>query len=142
MMEKYKLNAKMSKSIYEKDRDTYHMKECYINVFRAVCNNMENVKSGKWKIAYGYVSSIRNLLVRHCFIVDENNMVIDPTIYATILDDKEDTNYYVMYLFDDVEKYIDAIESENGYPALDKYLMEYTKQATKWSIKNGFLLIG
>ena len=47
-----------------------------------------------------------------------------------------------MYLFDDVEKYIDAIESENGYPSLDIYLMEYTKQATKWSIENGFLLNG
>ena len=142
MMEKYNLNAEASKYVYNKDKNAYQMKECYINVFRAVCNHMENVKSGKWKIAYGYISSIHNLLARHCFILDENNTVVDPTIYTTNFEDREDSDYYVMYIFDDVEKCIDAIESENGYPALDKYLMEYTKQATKWSIENGFLLIG
>ena len=142
MMDKYKLNAEKSKEVYNKNKIAYRMKECYINVFHAVCNNMDKVKTGKWKIAYGYISSIQNLLVRHCFIIDENDMVIDPTIYATILEHKEDSDYYVMYVFDNIEEYIYAIESENGYPALDRYLVEHTKQATKWAMKNGFLLVG
>lgn len=41
-----------------------------------------------------------------------------------------------------VQEYIDAIEREKGYPALDRYLMEYTRKATEWGVKNGFLLIG
>lgn len=82
------------------------------------------------------------MLVRHCFIIGQDGLVIDPTLFTIHIPDRSETEYYIMYVFQSVEDYFDAIEVEGGYLALDRYLREYTKQANEWGLDNGFVLVG
>lgn len=139
-MKKHQLDLKQSKAVFEHCKQHIQIKHCYNNVFEVVTDYMSNFRKGKWKIAYGYTEVMAGLYCRHCFVLDENNRVIDPTIYAQ----KEQPNrtYYVMSVFDDVDEYLAAIESENYLPALEKYLKEQDEQARKWAIEKGIILVG
>ena len=80
------------------------------------------------------------VLCRHCFIIDENGKVIDPTIFTG--SKSTEREYYAMKVFEDVDDYFEAIEQAEYYPALDIYLREENKQAYKWAEQNGFILTG
>lgn len=138
-MKSYKLNADKSKAVY--DRGRYEMKECYRNIFHAVTKYYSQFASGEWKVAYGYVTSIPGLLVRHCFIIDEAGEVIDPTIYTNPHCDT-DRLYYAMYVFENIEKYARAIEREGGYPALCSTMRPCERRAQEWAAEHGFALCG
>jgi hypothetical protein len=138
-MQKYALNIDKSKEVAEHCRKHLKLKMCYNNVFNVVTTYIDNFHNGKWKIAYGYISSVANLLCRHCFIIDENNDVIDPTI---ALRNDVDAEYYTMKIFDDIDEYFNAVSQGQYYPALERYLYENDKQAQKWADENGFILIG
>lgn len=140
-MRKYELDAEKSKSVFDYCKHALLVKECYNNVFKVFdcCNG--NFYDGKWKVAYGYVSSVRNILCRHCFIIDENGKAIDPTIY-TQNKARTDREYYAFKVFDDVEEYLNAIEKNNLYPALDRVLQNEEKQAHEWALDNGYFLAG
>ena len=139
-MRKHNLDLVQSKEVYENCKRHIQIKHCYNNVFEVVTDYMRKFRLGKWKIAYGYTEVMAGLYCRHCFILDEHNKVIDPTIYAQ----KEQPNreYYVMAIFDDVDEYLAAIESEDYMPALVKTLREQDKQAQQWANENGILLVG
>ena len=47
-----------------------------------------------------------------------------------------------MKVFEKVEDYISAIDAENGYPALGRYLLRTEKKAQEWGHQNGYLFIG
>ena len=138
-MQKYTLNIDKSKEVAEHCKKHLKLKMCYNNVFNVATTYVDNFHNGKWKIAYGYITSVANLLCRHCFIIDENNDVIDPTI---ALRNDVDAEYYTMKIFDDIDEYFNAISQEQYYPALERYLRENNKQAYKWADKNGFILMG
>lgn len=138
-MKNYVLNAEKSKMVY--DRGQYEIKECYTNIFRAVTENYVRFVSGEWKVAYGYVTAIRGLLARHCFIIDKSGDVIDPTICANP-HTNTDRQYYAMYVFENIEKYEIAIEREGGYPALYSTMRPYEKRAQEWAADHGFVLCG
>lgn len=138
-MDKYILNIDKSKEVYSKCKKRLAAKECYNNVFRVATDYITNFKTKKWRIAYGYMTVLDNLLCRHCFIIDENNTVIDPTI---ILINRTDAEYYTMKIFDDWCEYFKAIKKEQYLPALYRYLNEYNKIALNWAEENQYVLIG
>lgn len=140
-MKKLNLDKTKSKEVYDYFKDNIKIKECYNNTFNLFTLCPKTFREGKWKVAYGYVEVMPLLCCRHCFVVDENDKVIDPTIYVQ---DKpnDDRKYFVMYVFDDTDEYLNAIESDNLMPALDKYLREQDKQAQQWANENGYLFIG
>lgn len=140
-MDRYELNIEQSKRVYEECKPYIEFKMCYKNVFHCVTDFNSKFRSGEWKVAYGYVEAIAGVYCRHCFIIDENNKVIDPTIFTNT-----DTNYHRTYLllkaFDDVDEYLAAIEWDNLMPALEGYLQDDTKEAYKWAENKGYILIG
>ena len=138
-MRQYNLNFEQSKAVYERCKQYIKVNHCYNNIFEVVTDYMSNFRSGKWKIAYGYTGTIPLVYCRHCFILDENEEVIDPTIFAQ--PDQSDREYFVMATFEDVDEYITAIENEGCYPALNKYLREQDIQAFKWAKENSIILI-
>lgn len=140
-MIKYQLDFDKSKEVYEYCKQHLEMKMCYNNIFECVTDYMSNFRSGKWKVAYGFTSVMANVYCRHCFIIDENNNVIDPTIF-TKSEQSKDTDFYVMFVFDDVDEYLSAIENDNYMPALENYLKDKDKQAFLWAHENGIVLIG
>ena len=106
-MRKHTLDLKQSKAVYERCKRHIQIRHCYNNVFEVVTDYIGNFRSGKWKIAYGYMEIMAGLYCRHCFILDEADKVIDPTIYAQ--EERPDRVYYVMIVFDDVDEYLAAI---------------------------------
>ncbi len=140
-MRKYKLNVELSKEFYESFKDEIKQKECYNNVFNifTLCN--KTFREGKWKTAYGYVEVMAGFYCRHCFILNEDSTVIDPTIFTQSKPPLE-REYYTMYVFDDVDEYLTAIEENDLMPALDKYLREHDKEAQQWAKDNGIIFVG
>lgn len=140
-MRKHNLNVELSREVYEDFKDCIEPKMCYNNVFSVFDVNNKTFREGKWKVAYGYVEVMAGLYCRHCFILDENGVVIDPTIY-TQSEPPLQREYYTMYVFDDVDEYLMAIEDNDLMPALDKYLREQDKQAQIWAREQGIFFIG
>ena len=97
--------------------------------------------NGELKIAYGYVSSVNNVLCRHCFIIDEYGNALDPTIF-TQTEVNTDREYFSFKTYDDVVEYLDAIEENRLYVALERVLMAEERQAHEWALNNGYLLVG
>ena len=139
-MKKYLLDVEQSKAVYSDCKPRLQVKMCYNNVFNVITEYISKFRAGEWKVAYGYMTVFDKLLCRHCFIVNEDGKVIDPTIFLGSANTERE--YYAMKVFDDVDVYFEAIESDGYFPALDKYLAEQNKQANIWANENGFILTG
>lgn len=140
-MEQYFLDTEQSCAVYKKYKKIIKPKECYTNIFSVLSQEFSKFESGEWRVAYGFVSSIDCIYCRHCFILDKNDRVIDPTMYAS---ERDTTNriYYVMKVFDKLKDYISALDAEDGYPALGRYLKRAETKAQEWGNQNGCLFIG
>lgn len=139
-MIKYQLDYDKSKEVYEYFKDAIKIKECYNNIFNILTLSNKTFREGKWKVSYGYTEVMPLVYCRHCFILDEKDKVIDPTLFAG--SEQPHRQYCVMYVFDDVDKYLNAIENDNLMPALNGYLKEYEKTAHEWALTQGIVLIG
>lgn len=139
-MKKYQLDYDKSKEVYEHFKSEIKIKECYNNVFNIFTLDNAPFREGKWKIAYGFTEVMPLLYCRHGFILDEDNKVIDATLFAAT--EQPHRQYYAMYVFDDVDEYLNAIESDNLMPALEGYLREHEKKASEWAKTQGIMLIG
>ena len=139
-MRKYKLDYDKSKEIYKSCKSHIKIKECYNNIFNVVTDYISNFRSNKWKVAYGYTEVMPLLYCRHCFIIDENKNVIDPTI-CTNANPNINREYITIKIFDDIDEYFTAIERENYMPALDYYLKENAKTTQNKANKKGYILI-
>lgn len=140
-MEQYFLNSEQSRAVYSKYKKIIKPKECYTNVFNVLAQEFSKFESGEWRVAYGFVSSIECIYCRHSFILDKDNLVIDPTMCASDRDNTERV-YYVMKVFDEIKDYISAIDSEEGYPSLGRYLRRAEMKAQEWGKQNGYIFIG
>lgn len=147
-MKLYQINKEKSLEIYNKCKDILTVKECYNNVFKICTEYMEKFVNKEWKIAYGYMRIFQNqnLFCRHCFILDNNDKVIDATLFTTSKEYKEekyiDRDYFIMKTFDDMNEYTNKIMEENGYPALFGYLREQEVKMYEWANENGYMLCG
>lgn len=140
-MRKLHLDSEKSKEVYKLCEKNIKCKCCYNNIFEVVTMYMSNFRAGKWKVAYGYVEVMPMLYCRHCFILDDKGTVVDPTIF-TQSEPPLEREYLVMFVFDDTDEYLTAIESDDLMPALEKYLREQDKQAIEWAKNNGLILVG
>ena len=140
-MKKYNFDTEKSKVVYEHCGDMLQVKECYNNVFKVVTEYIPKFRCGLWRVAYGYMKIFDNLYCRHCFVIDENNKVIDPTLYTTERKDIDDKEHFVSYIFDDINAYFEAVEVNDFMPSLEYYLREYDAQAREWATENGYILI-
>lgn len=83
------------------------MKECYNNIFNVVTDYIPKFRCSLWRVAYGYMKVFDNVYCRHCFVIDENNKVIDPTLYTTERQDIDSKEYFASYIFDDINAYLE-----------------------------------
>ena len=129
-----------SKKLYEKYSNMIGTKMCYQNIFRISVLELEKFNSGKWKIAYGYVSIYEDsLFARHCFIIDSDN-IIDPTIFVTG-EVKENPEYMVFKVFDDYNDYYTMIEKNDFKPDLIYPLRELDYKLVKEMLEQNKYLI-
>lgn len=141
IMQKAALDPQKSKSLYLQHPRQYKAKECYANVYRAITDNFSKVNSGKWKIAYGFytISDLPNLLGRHCFFLDEDDKVIDPTIFTHAAPNLNH-QYYVFYIFDSIKDYYSEVEKADYHPALLSFLRPYEEKAHLWAKIHDYIL--
>jgi hypothetical protein len=90
------------------------------------------------QIAYGYVHILQNIYCRHCFIV-ATNTIIDPTLHDT--HHCEMGEYFICKVFENISKYLDALETDNHFPDLTHFLYEYDKKAQQWANKNNLIFL-
>jgi hypothetical protein len=140
-MEQHFLNTELSETLYNKYKRHIKAKECYTNIFFLLSKEFSKFESGEWRIAYGFVSSIDCIYCRHCFTLEKDGMVVDPTMFSAERDTTQST-YFGMKVFDELKEYISAIDAENGYPSLAKYLWSVEMKAQAWGNKNGYFFIG
>ena len=137
-MQKYLLDYELSKTIYEQCKHLIAPKECYNNIFHVLTQYPHKFQSGDWKIDYGYVSSVRNLYCRHCFILCEDK-VIDPTLVIT--NNSEDNLYFVFKTFENINDYLAALDKEDNLPALMWTLRKEDRCAQQWALENNIICI-
>lgn len=144
-MEKHRIDIEESKRVHDKHSKYIQIRQCYSNIAHILNKNLDKFISGQWKIAYGYYSvshNIPNLLARHCFIIDENNSVIDPTVIIRHPNDDElkDWEYFTFKIFTDIREYFSMTIDEQYYD-LSKSLRHLEQEALKWGYENGYGLI-
>lgn len=140
-MNHFRLNLTATTDILSQFKSKVAQKQCYANVFHVVTSCMRKFTSGEWRIAYGFVFSTQNIFVRHAFILDQNDTVIDPTPFSR-KKDREQEQYFVFKTFGTVSEYLDAINQEGGYPALSRFLRVEEQKLQQWGYENGYLFIG
>ena len=84
---------------------------------------------------------MENIYCRHCFILADE-MVIDPTLINNSLLNDQDKIYYTFKIFETAKEYIDALEKENGLPALYTLLRFEDGDMQKWGKENGIFCVG
>ena len=143
-MVKHKINTELSRSVYKKNKNAIHPKDCYRNIFRLLPSYQAKFAKGEWKIAYGYVSSMPGIFCRHCFILCDSG-VIDPTVYSVekyVSKDNDSREYYITKVFSDIKTYIDAVIANDLYPGLSGYLFKEDVEAVMWAHKHNLVFVG
>lgn len=130
-MKPLKMNLELSRDIFKICKDSIEMKLCYNNTFHVASQLMFSRKLDKsnLKIAYGFVDrkSI-GMFFRHAFLIYKEE-VIDVTALLwreDIENEYKELDYYTFkeYSFSDFDAYIDDISDNDGYPALNRVLVE------------------
>lgn len=73
---------------------------------------MKKISSREWRIAYGYMGSpVKGLYYRHCFILNRDEYVIDPTI-VSINREITHNEYFVIKVFNSIDAHFEAVKKE------------------------------
>jgi len=113
--------------------------ECYTNIWNIFSKTNYLQTHENIRIAYGYVNcpEVKGLYLRHCFFIDSNNKIIDPT-----LADENFCTYYIVMSFSTSEYRNILID----FPFTDfaNYLpyIEANKEFIKWGWINEIVTIG
>lgn len=142
----YKMNKELSEQLYNKHRNTIQVKMCYNNTFEVVSENMDvwnKVHSGSWAVCYGFMQlkSVPNMYVRHAFLLNEKDEVIDVTQFR-LSEVTDNAEYHIVKEFRTMEEYLDAIIDNDGRPTLENVLANEFREYEKVMIRLGNICIG
>ena len=131
-----KKSLEESKRIAETYQEILSPNSCYHNVFTLMNRGSVNIPD-TWKICYGYImletSSVK-FGIRHCFFLNENEEVVDPTLP----DDQKE--YYIVKTFTGNEyRKIISEEEEIGFR---KVLQEREVACMRWGYKYNVVFLG
>lgn len=149
-----KLNLSLSKSVFEDFKDIIRIKQCYDNIY-SIVNNWYNMP---YKIGFVYVSlgidlqqgiELNKGYTRHAVLLDEDNSVIDPTLYGAnylkvsperLKSLVENKDSYILIESLAVEDYLNVIEEtlrQNGvvYTSLDNSFEKRENEVKKQMMK-------
>lgn len=145
MIKKHNINYKISEEVFKKCKDFLETKQCYTNIFHTVFSYRDKYINGEWKITYGYIKPLENhnLMARHCFIVNEENEAIDPTLFTqSTFNINNSREYFSFYIFDNINTYIKAVEKNDNIPDLIKPLLKVEEKfSDAWANENNYILI-
>ena len=143
MIKEHELNVELSREVFNKCKDYIESKGCYNNVFNVIQYYSRNFgKDGDWKIAYGFMKSVRNIMVRHAFIIDKDGRVVDPTIIRSPYFKDDDSIFYITFKIFEYDEYINALINNDNQPDFYNVFTEEESQAREWGFKRGLICTG
>lgn len=135
LVEKHPINREESLRVKEKLGELIQMKLCYNNVFHVVSYNHDKFFSGEWKVAYGFVTAVDNIMARHCFVVNSDGECIDPTLAHR--ENKE----YISFKILEMGEYFNLLMEYDGEPALYEAFIDEEKEVFQWASEEQVLLL-
>lgn len=142
MVQVHTVNYNLSIQLHEELKSYIKPNHCYNNVFEVFNHYKEKFDSGQWKVAYGYEhGGFERLMVRHGYVLDENNLVIDVTLPFSELNRGRDEEYHTFAVLTGGE-YFHLLKENNGLPALIGVPELKEQEMFKWAWKNNYILIG
>ncbi|WCK57528.1 hypothetical protein PP175_26040 (plasmid) [Aneurinibacillus sp. Ricciae_BoGa-3] len=137
------INKAKSIEFFRKSKDLIQKDTCYANS-RIVLTEFypDEFQNGTYRIGYGYYTSIKNGgFVRHCFIVDDKNEVIDVT--AVYLDSEElflqnEHLTYVCFAQLNTEQYAYAFIENDCHEDLKKPLQNKEREIPEYFDKKNY----
>lgn len=136
------LNIEETWRVYQEYPNLVKLKECYMNVFR-IATQLEEVMSGRWRVAYGYMPAHLDKLkvyVRHCYMLDEDNKVVDPT--CMLFYDKRDCgDEYLTLASYNLGDYIGKIIANDFILSLDNCFTDAENKLRDECLQKGIVLL-
>lgn len=126
-IEEYYLDFKLSKKVYNGNKDLLEIGKCYNNIFNIITS--PELVSRDIKVCYGFVyRSDLSMFSRHCFILSERK-VVDPTVlFWSVADVKNIATYYPFKVYN-VDEYLSILNKNSGWVDLYEELLEQEIQA-------------
>lgn len=121
MNKEYKLNMGLSKELYEREdiKGLVKIKECYYNMFQVTSfsNLRREFHDKKYRIAMCYVNVAFGIWIRHCVLLNENDEIIDLTMFASGREPSENREYKIFKILDSENygKELELDEGKDGY---------------------------
>ena len=138
------MNLDKSKEVFNRCKGFMRLKECYTNIFYAVAEYFhDNFKTDKWRVAYGYMQSVENIYVRHCYIVDDEGNVIDPTA-VLVKDNMARYSYpkdYLTFAILPTKDYIKLVKENDGFVGLERVFRQKENEAMEYALAHNIFLI-
>ena len=124
-----KMNYEESERIYKRNKKHVQQKECYSNVYHVIFNDSEvyeKVERGEWHIGYGFmqIATEKSFYVRHAFLINEHNEIIDVTQFMLSNVFKE-SDYHVVYEVPSLKQYAEMLKKTDYFPSFDVLLLDY-----------------
>ncbi|HHB2481340.1 TPA: hypothetical protein ACORDH_002791 [Bacillus cereus] len=140
MVEMLRLNYEESARVHKENESRLQKNMCYNNVFNVMTFNNDKFDNGEWRVAYGYWTVVDGVMARHCYIVDRDKNVIDPT---ALLSEKnmEKVKYLTFKIFEDMDDYLNLIWEHDREPALYQAFPKEEEEAHKYAMQNSLILI-
>lgn len=113
-MESYKLNYKLSKKIFEQNKEKIQLNMCYKNIY--LSHNSPELQSYNFEIAYGFLLD-EGICSRHCFILLKDcNTVVDPTAFLFLTKKELEINavrYCIIKTFNTTDYLVETLKSSD-----------------------------
>ncbi|PFR88897.1 hypothetical protein [Priestia megaterium] len=129
------LNHKLSTEIYEEFREFIQEQQCYKNIYYVLSQCIHKFKEQGWKIGYGYFSDVNEHYFRHCYIIDEQGTVIDPTYMLFNHSVSTKSPVYWTFTSLDVNEYLALVEKYDNTPSLLKHYESIHRTLFSWGLK-------
>lgn len=142
MIQEHDIDKEASIELYNRCSDVIERKLCYNNVFNVITYNGDKFSTGEWKIAYGYVKAIENLMSRHCFIVTSTGKAIDPTLAMSDYFDEYADTPYMSFRVLELEEYLNLLTENDNQPSLFNAFHKENVLANEWAKNNNVFLAG
>ncbi|MED3955563.1 hypothetical protein P4603_26185 [Priestia aryabhattai] len=131
----HELNHKLSKEIYEEFREFIQEQQCYNNVYYVLSKCIHKFKEQGWKIGYGYFSDVNEHYFRHCYFVNEEEMVIDPTYMLFNFSVSTKPPVYWTFSLLNVVEYLSLVGNNDNRPELLKHYESVHHTLFTWGLK-------
>lgn len=125
IMKSFRLNYELSQEVYNRNKDSININECYRNVFNVTASLPQEINMRDARIMYCMLyREDTNMFNRHCCILYQDT-VIDPTapLWKSAKNSFHMFRYYIINTYTS-EQHLDILDLNNGHLEFFEELLE------------------